>query len=406
MHTPNNNLVTYDSVSPHRDILESMKTRFQSVAQKYHDSWGLPCVLTDIFGRIVDGCGAPNLTCNSDTECNSMRRKAIKEALRWGEASMLLCPSGYITWAVPVMHNSTAIGGIVVGKVEVGTLEKQGVALSPSDIRRAATDLLTLSEEANLTNAAFLQMRRAAARHESDRAEAIHELKGQSYQSIRDIYLVEEPALISAIKRGDRPAARGIINRVLVGIYYFGRNRPKLLKSFILELVVTMSRSAVEAGGDPSELLGANYSSFSELARISAEEDLCAWLVSMLERMMDAIKSNHEYPSSVLLGAAMKYMQDNLHEDISRDDVANVACLSPSHFSRIVKQTFGHSFTDLLARMRVEKARELLTRTEKSLVQICLDCGFSDQSYFTKVFQKYTGRTPGEYRRSHRSGFK
>jgi AraC-like DNA-binding protein len=185
-----------------------------------------------------------------------------------------------------------------------------------------------------------------------------------------------------------------------------GRERPSLLKSFVLELVVTMSRSAVEAGADPSELLGANYSSFADLAGIETEEGLCAWLVSMLERVMDAIKSNHQYPSSVLLGAAMKYMQENLHEELSRDDVANVACLSPSHFSRVVKQTFGQSFTELLARMRVEKARELLTCTEKSLIQICLDCGFSDQSYFTKVFQRYTGHTPGEYRHAHRESFK
>ena len=165
-----------------------------------------------------------------------------------------------------------------------------------------------------------------------------------------------------------------------------------------------MSRTAVEAGGDPSELLGANYSSFAELANIDSEEELCAWLVSMLERIMDAIKSNREYHSTVLLGAALKYMEEHLHEEISRDDVANVACLSPSHFSRVVKQTMGHSFTDLLAKMRVEKAQEMLARTDKSLIQICLDCGFSDPSYFTKVFRKYANHTPGEYRRLRRRG--
>ncbi len=73
-----------------------------------------------------------------------------------------------------------------------------------------------------------------------------------------------------------------------------------------------MSRSAVEAGGDPSELLGANYSSFADLAAIEGEEELCAWLVGMLERIMDAIKSNREYPSTVLLGAALRYMEEHL----------------------------------------------------------------------------------------------
>lgn len=382
-----------------------IRSAFEPLATAYLRAWGLPCVLVDGGGDVVAGTSACARRAG-DAECAAARVRAIEEALRWGEPSMLLCPSGDVMWAAPVMENSVVLGGVVVEGAVVDSPGADNGSLSPSEIRRAASDLLTLAEEANLTNAALLELRRLEARRESERAEAIHELKGHNYQSIRDIYLVEEPALIAAIKRGDRPAAREILNRVLVGIYYFGRERPTLLKSFILELVVTMSRSAVEAGGDPAELLGSNYSTFADLARIDAEEELCAWLVSMLERMMDAIKSNRQYPSTVLLGAALKYMQDHLQDDISRDDVANVACLSPSHFSRVVKQTFGRSFTELLAKMRIDRARELLVRTEKSLIQICLDCGFSDQSYFTKVFQKYTGRTPGEYRRSYRSSLR
>ena len=387
-------------LSSWRSVPRSISAAFEALSRAYLDTWGLGCVLTDVDGVVVEG-EAPVCT---RAACTGARKRAIEEALRWGEASMQLCPQGFVIWAVPVMENSVVTGGIVVERAAVGTPEDD--SHTPAQIREAAADLLTMAEEANLTNSSLLELRRMAAKRESERAEAIHQLKGRSYQSIRDIYLVEEPALISAIKRGDRRGAREILNRVLVGIYYFGRERPALLKSFILELVVTMSRSAVEAGGDPAELLGANYSSFADLARIETEEELCAWLVAMLERMMDEIKANRRYPSTVLLGAAIDYMQEHLHEDISRDDVANVACLSPSHFSRVVKQTFGRSFTELLAKMRTDRARELLARTEKSLIQICLDCGFSDQSYFTKVFQRYTGRTPGQYRRSYRSSFR
>jgi len=376
-----------------------VRVAFESLAKVYAHAWGLMLVLTDTQGAIIAD-EAPYCGCRNDGECAAARMQAMHEALRWGEPSMTLCPSGFVIWAVPVMQNSVVTGAIVAEKAVVASSDDP---LSPQELRRAVSSLLSMAEEANITNGALMELRREAAKRESQRAEAIHEVKGHDYQSIRDLYLLEEPALISAIKRGDRPAAREIINRVLVGIYYFGNKRPSLLKSFILELIVTMSRSAVEAGGDPTELLGANYSSFADLARIETEEELCAWLVSMLERIMDAIKSNREYHSSVLLSAAFHYMEDHLHEEITRDDVANVACLSPSHFSRVVKQTFGHSYTDLLARMRVDKSRELLVRSDKSLIQICLDCGFSDPSYYTKVFRKYTGHTPSEYRRTRRS---
>lgn len=371
-----------------------------TLAASYQQNWGLPCLLVNTAGQHITG--ALPCACANAAECATLLQRAIAESVRWGEPSIQLCPTGAVVWTVPVIVNAVVLGGLVASWID-GITPTDGRPFTPDDIRNAAFDLLTLAERENLTNAALLELRRMTAQREASRAEAIHELKEQNYHSIREIYLIEETALIAAIKQGDRAAAREILNRVLVGIYFLGRERPLLLKSFILELVVMMSRSAVEAGGDPTELLGANYSAFADLAQIDTEEDLCQWLVAILERIMDAIRTHHRYPISVLLGAALKYMQEHLHEDLSRDDVAVVACLSPSHFSRAIKQAFGQSFTDLLSKMRVEKARQELTLTEKSLIQIGLDCGFSDQSYFTKVFQKHTARTPGEYRKLHRS---
>ncbi len=375
---------------------------FTPLAQTYLKRWRLTSALADIEGRVVAGAIACEQGCPQGGERAATRKRAIEEAVRWGEPSILMCPAHLVLWAVPVMDNARVLGGILA--VNAIFTDSGAVTLLPArEIRRAAADLLADTARANLTNLALLELRRLAAERESHRAEAIHALKGQSYSSIRDVFLVEEPALIAAIKGGEKATAREILNRLLVDIYFLGRDRPLLLKSFLLELIVMMSRSAVEAGGDPTELLGANYSAVSELARIDGEEELCTWLVEMLERMMDAIRANARYPVSVLLGRAITHMQEHLHEEISRDDVAGVACLSPSHFSRVIKQHFGQSFTELLNRMRVEKARELLVRTDKSLIQVCLECGFSEQSYFTKVFQRYVGRPPGEYRKQHRA---
>ena len=54
--------------------------------------------------------------------------------------------------------------------------------------------------------------------------------------------------------------------------------------------------------------------------------------------------------------------------------------------------------SDLLNQLRVNRASLLLRQTDKSLVQIALECGFRDQSYFTKVFRRVAGKTPREFR--------
>jgi len=376
---------------------------FRQIADRYRREYDLPLSLVDAEGDVLEGppcCGEPA----AEVRCREARERAVRETLRWGEPYLHLCCGNCIIWAVPVMENAALVGGIVAGGVPIEdcSREKWGAAR----IGAAANRLLQVVVEANLTNAALLELRRLDAERESRRAEAIHELKSKCYDSIRDIYLREEPGLLAAVKRGDRPHAREILNRVLVGIYYLGRDRPSLLKSFLLELVVMMSRTAVEAGAEPSELLGANYSSLVELDSISDETDLSAWLVSMLERIMDSIKEQRAYPNTVLLTAALQHMEQHLSERISRDDAAAAASMSGSHFSRLMKEKFGRSFTDLLTQMRIDRSRELLRRTDRSIVQICQECGFSDQSYFTKVFQRYTGQTPREYRLLVRTSFR
>ena len=266
-------------------------------------------------------------------------------------------------------------------------------------IRTAADALLSMTESLNLTNAAQLATRRAQAERERQRAEAIHDAKGTGYDHIRAVYLQEEPALIAAIRKGERGAARDIINRVLVGIYFLGRDRLDLLKSLVLELVVMMSRAAVEAGASPAEILGGHYHGLNELAAIHDDEALTHWLADMLERVMDAIHDNRRYPNTVLLNRALRHMQEHLTEDLTRDQVARMAGLSSSHFSHLVRAQLNSSFTELLARYRVDHASRLLARTTRSVAEVALACGFADQSYFTKVFKKLSGQTPLAYRR-------
>lgn len=365
------------------------------VCRVYSQKWQIDCSVLGEDGDVIVSSAGYHSDCVYCDRCTPLRRQSIDEAARWGEPFSQLCMEGNIIWTVPVMYNQKIIGGLMASVPETDWANRR--------LHEAALDMMAMAEQYNITNSALLELHRMTALRESERAEAIIENKGSSFRSIREIYFAEEPSLISAIKQSDRKAAREILNRVLVGIYYVGRNRPAVLKSFLLELVVMMSRSAVEAGADPVELLGVNYSTFGDLASLEGEEAICRWLVQMLERIMDAIGTSQRYPVSVMLGAAVKWMQGHMQEDISRDDAAKIACLSPTHFSRALKQAFGRTFTEMLVKMRIDKAKEMLALTEKSLSDICFQSGFNDQSYFTKVFQKSTGVTPGAFRKRRRT---
>ena len=373
------------------------QSEFDAINAEYREKFSVPLICVDTQGHVLFGsplCGE----LVSQPECVECHRRTVQEGLRWGAPSINSCHCGYALWAVPLMDNSRVYGGLVAAGVPLGD-NPPGKTMSSKQIREASEALRVLAEAMNLTNAAFLHQNRMDLGRETERAEAIHLCKISPYDSIREIYLREEPALLAAVKRGERKEARRILNRVLVGIYHFSGERMDLLKSILLELVVMLYRAAVETGADPTALLGRNYRSITELARIQDERELTDWLTRMLERQMDAIHNHRIYPNTVLLGKALAYMREHIAEELNRTAVARNSGLSSSHFSRLIKEKLGRTFTDLLRQYRVDHAKRLLLRTGKSLAEIAYESGFSDQSYFTKVFQRYAGATPGDYRR-------
>lgn len=231
---------------------------------------------------------------------------------------------------------------------------------------------------------------------------AIPLLVHRPYDGIHELYLSQEPLLLAAIMRGDRGEARHIINHVLVHIYSAGEERSDLLKGLLLELVVMISRAAVQAGAAQSEVLGWNFRLLTDLAEIDDDEALAAWLRNTLEHVISIIERQKNLTPPLLISNALEFIRQNLHRDISRDETARHVGISPSHFSQILKERTGRSFTELLRQCRVDQACNLLRTTEQSLAQIADACGFCDQSYFTKVFQDVRGVTPKHFRDANR----
>ena len=102
-------------------------------------------------------------------------------------------------------------------------------------------------------------------------------------------------------------------------------------------------------------------------------------------------------PAAVLRAVAL--MRSKLAESISLNTLAEAAGLSSFHFARQFKAATGHPPHEYHIRMRVDHAQELLrTRgREWSLAAIAAECGFVDQSHFSRHFKRVVGVTPGEY---------
>lgn len=113
-------------------------------------------------------------------------------------------------------------------------------------------------------------------------------------------------------------------------------------------------------------------------------------------------ETKQELKKALKIKKVLKFIRENYSSVITLDDMAKVANLSPNYFSNYFKSITNSTPMNYLISYRIEKASTKLLSTDKSITNIAYDTGFSDLSYFIKLFKKHTGYTPSEYRNQNK----
>ncbi|WP_165498184.1 arabinose operon transcriptional regulator AraC [Siculibacillus lacustris] len=147
---------------------------------------------------------------------------------------------------------------------------------------------------------------------------------------------------------------------------------------------------------------------FAEVAGWSANTDLLSMELAMniLERIIllcaksdRATVATNRFDERLLM--ACKFMTDNLHRPLTVAEIAQAVCLSPSRLAHLFSATLGRSILKWREEQLIQFACQLLLVSPSPIKQIAAQVGFEDPLYFSRVFRRYTGRSPRAFRTHH-----
>jgi two-component system response regulator YesN len=373
-------------------------------------------------GEKMHFCQLVHSTAQGEALCRETHRRSGEESFRWGSPYIYNCPFGLMEWAVPVVVQNTLIGVIICGQVliqnlddlsyeqvirrcrefglrddEVNSALEQVKILSGEKVTAAAELLFLIANHIARSGHLAMAHRKKILEQQAQLAEAI-QMKKSMGLSGRLTYS-KEKELIGMLRLGNITGARATLNEILGSILLEDYTTPDITKARILELLVVVSRAAVELGSDMNTILGSYMRYFKKLKSVDAREELYSWVIVVLERLTRSIYKSRNVEKITLISEAINYMEEHYGERITLNDVARSVNRSPYYFSHLIKNETGLTYNDWLIKVRMKKAKEMLHNRELSIARIAAQLNYNDQSYFDKVFKRYEGISPSQYRK-------
>lgn len=171
------------------------------------------------------------------------------------------------------------------------------------------------------------------------------------------------------------------------------------LKNYCI-IMNTLLRKAAESGGVHPLYLDRISSDFArKIETVVSTEAVQTLMGEMFRNYCRLVKKNATQHYSPPVQKVILHINTNLSGDLSLKSLSATQNMNASYLSALFKKETGQTVTDYVNQMRVHQAERLLGTTKLQIQTVAQHCGISDVNYFSKIFKKYTGKSPIQYRK-------
>lgn len=206
-----------------------------------------------------------------------------------------------------------------------------------------------------------------------------------------------EKELFDAVNKGKQEETK-----MLAGEYlkWLEKSMPAVnsaVRLKVLEFVLYAEYFAYRQGGMPYRLEDRD-GYLETVISFQRYEDLGIWFYMKMENAARSIATKQKHKTESVVDKAKTYITCNFSRELSLEEIAREAGISPYYLSKLFKEAEGTNYIDYVTKIRMDYAKEELAKTNKSIKEICCESGYGDPNYFSRIFKKWTGMTPTEFR--------
>ena len=375
--------------------------------------------ITNIVNKDYKICSIFTTFEDDESVCRNGLKSACKFAANLGEPYIFLCRSGLTNIAIALIVDGETIGYLIAGPIIMGQIRNSTISkftsmnnlnTSEEHVAKMFCQTMPTYEPNKISELALLLYNSVISSIGVNK----------DYQSLRETYKDEraisykikhlnddyakgasaemENNLVKSIINGQTEDALKQADELLESFYIRERGDLTSIKGKVLWLFAIIIRAATEKHSSINETINSEMDIIVKLSDVESYQQLKTESTNLIIKISKNLLTSVYNGNSKIVSNAIKYVNSNYSKRISLKDIEDNMHVNSSYFSSLFKNEMGITFISYINQVKIDYACNLLKDSTLSIIDIALEIGFDDQSYFTKVFKKQCGMTPKEYR--------
>lgn len=173
------------------------------------------------------------------------------------------------------------------------------------------------------------------------------------------------------------------------------------IKNSLICSCTLFTRAIIRGGALPEDAFSLSDVMIRQIEKADSMEDLKQLEYEMVVCFIDTLKSTDRLEYNQVVNRAITYIHQEIFHDITLEKIAEYAGVHPGYLSKIFKESVGMIIPEYINRKKLEDSKYFLLHSNARLSEIANMFGYCNQSYYTSLFKKYTGMTPGQYKNTY-----